>query len=219
MALRVRDIEFHPSGTGQTLIRRSKMDAEGQGEWPTYREFRETAESVAATLDYYGGDGISAPDWEGADWRTAERGEHGANFQASCTLDWMPEHMVQRVSGHSTRVGATQDLAALDIDLAATTQAGGWNSTRMPLHYAEKINAARSGMARAADSRARWLMSTALNPRLYAVGARGGCNLCGNAPRLQKRERALGRIGFKTNGDCAFVLLEKRGLFGRCSFF
>jgi hypothetical protein len=35
-------------------------------------------------------------------------------------------------SGHSTRVGATQDLAALDIDLAAITQAGGkhphWNS-------------------------------------------------------------------------------------------
>jgi integrase len=31
----------------------------------------------------------------------------------------MPERMVARVSGHSTRVGATQDLAALDIDLAA----------------------------------------------------------------------------------------------------
>jgi len=41
-------------------------------------------------------------------------------------------------------------LAALDIDLAAITQAGGWKSTRMPLQYAEKINAARSAMARAA---------------------------------------------------------------------
>jgi hypothetical protein len=29
--------------------------------------------------------------------------------------------------------------------LAAITQAGGWKSTRMPLQYAEKINAARSG--------------------------------------------------------------------------
>jgi hypothetical protein len=62
----------------------------------------------------------------------------------------MPERVVNRVSGHSTRVGATQDLAALDIDLAAITQAGGWKSTRMPLQYAEKINASRSGMARAA---------------------------------------------------------------------
>ncbi len=67
----------------------------------------------------------------------------------------MPERVVDRVSGHSTRVGATQDLAALDIDLAAITQAGGWKSTRMPLQYAEKINAARSGMARAAEKAGR----------------------------------------------------------------
>jgi hypothetical protein len=30
-------------------------------------------------------------------------------------------------------VGATQDLAALDIDLAAITQAGGWKSTQIGL--------------------------------------------------------------------------------------
>jgi len=67
----------------------------------------------------------------------------------------LPERFVDRVSGHSTRVGATQDLAALDIDLAAITQAGGWKSTRMPLQYAEKIDAARSGMARAAEKSGR----------------------------------------------------------------
>jgi hypothetical protein len=67
----------------------------------------------------------------------------------------MPERFVAEVSGHSTRVGAAQDLAALDIDLAAITQAGGWKSTRMPLQYAEKINAARSGMARAAAATGR----------------------------------------------------------------
>ena len=67
----------------------------------------------------------------------------------------MPARYVALVSGHSTRVGATQDLAALDIDLAAITQAGGWKSTRMPLQYAEKINVARSGMARAAERAGR----------------------------------------------------------------
>jgi hypothetical protein len=67
----------------------------------------------------------------------------------------MPLRFVKLVSGHSTRVGATQDLAALDIDLAAITQAGGWKSTRMPLQYAEKMNAARSGMARAAAATGR----------------------------------------------------------------
>jgi integrase/recombinase XerD len=66
----------------------------------------------------------------------------------------MPARFVAEVSGHSTRVGAAQDLAALDIDLAAITQAGGWKST-MPLQYAEKIHAARSGMTRAAAASGR----------------------------------------------------------------
>jgi hypothetical protein len=43
----------------------------------------------------------------------------------------------------------------MDIDLAAITQAGGWKSTRMPLQYAEKINVARSGMAKAAEKTGR----------------------------------------------------------------
>jgi integrase len=67
----------------------------------------------------------------------------------------MPARIVDKVSGHSTRVGAAQDLADLDIDLAAITQAGGWKSTRMPLQYAERINVARSGMARAAAASGR----------------------------------------------------------------
>jgi hypothetical protein len=67
----------------------------------------------------------------------------------------IPARYVAAVSGHSTRVGATQDLAALDIDLAAITQAGGWKSPRMPLQYAEKINVGRSGMARAAEKTGR----------------------------------------------------------------
>src|SRR5271169_5583543 len=61
----------------------------------------------------------------------------------------LPARFVAEVSGHSTRVGAAQEFAELDIDLAAITQAGGWKSPRMPLQYAEKINAARSAMAMA----------------------------------------------------------------------
>jgi hypothetical protein len=39
---------------------------------------------------------------------------------------------VAQVSGHSVRVGATQDLLALNIDLAPVMQAGRWKSNRMP---------------------------------------------------------------------------------------
>jgi hypothetical protein len=36
-----------------------------------------------------------------------------------------------------------------------TENSGDWKSTRMPLQYAEKINAAMSGMARAAEKTGR----------------------------------------------------------------
>ena len=59
------------------------------------------------------------------------------------------------VSGHSIRVGATQDLLALNIDLASVMQAGRWKTNRMPMRYGEHVLAARGGMARAAEAQGR----------------------------------------------------------------
>jgi integrase len=151
VALEVRDIDFHPDGTGQALIRRGKTDAEGQGRLAYLS--RETVRRVKIWLEQacidegavfrrlIGQDGVGG---------TLNPGSIAPIFKRVARWIGMPERFARQVSGHSTRIGATQDLAALDIDLAAITQAGGWKSTRMPLQYAEKINAARSGMARAA---------------------------------------------------------------------
>jgi integrase len=156
VALEVRDIDFHPDGTGQALIRRGKTDTEGQGR-VAYLS-RETVKWLKVWLER---SGIT----EGAVFRRLigkrqiggplNPGSIAPIFKRVAQWIGMPERMVHRVSGHSTRVGAAQDLAELDIDLAAITQAGGWKSTRMPLQYAEKINAARSGMARAAAATGR----------------------------------------------------------------
>src|SRR5271168_1795225 len=156
VALEVRDIDFHPNGTGQALIRRGKTDAEGQGR-VAYLS-RETVRWLKVWLEHsaitegpvfrrlIGQSQIGGP---------LNPGSIAPVFKRVAQWIGMPERFVDRVSGHSTRVGATQDLAALDIDLAAITQAGGWKSTRMPLQYAEKINTARSGMARAAAASGR----------------------------------------------------------------
>jgi integrase len=156
VALEVRDIDFHPDGTGQALIRRGKTDAEGQGR-VAYLS-RETVRWLKIWLEHAN---IS----EGAVFRRLigkaqiggplNPGSIAPIFKRVAQWIGMPMRIVDKVSGHSTRVGATQDLAALDIDLAAITQAGGWKSTRMPLQYAEKINAGRSGMARAAEQSGR----------------------------------------------------------------
>lgn len=156
VALEVRDIDFHPDGTGIALIRRGKTDAEGQGR-SAYLS-RETVRWLKIWLEHAGID-------EGALFRRLigqnqiggplNPGSIAPIFKRVAQWIGMPERFVDHVSGHSTRVGATQDLASLDIDLAAITQAGGWKSPRMPLQYAERINAARSGMARAAEKAGR----------------------------------------------------------------
>jgi integrase len=156
VALTVQDIEFWPNGTGQVLIRRGKTDAEGQGR-VAYLS-RETVKWLKIWLEH-------AEIAEGAIFRrligrdeigdALHPGSIAPIFKRVAQWIGMPARFVAEVSGHSTRVGAAQDLAELDIDLVAITQAGGWKSTRMPLQYAEKINAARSGMARAAAATGR----------------------------------------------------------------
>jgi hypothetical protein len=59
------------------------------------------------------------------------------------------------VSGHSCRVGATQDMVAAGIDLPAVMHAGSWKSPRMPARYAERLLANRSRMARLAKKQGR----------------------------------------------------------------
>jgi len=156
VALEVRDIDFHPDGTGQALIRRGKTDAAGEGR-VAYLS-RETVRWLKTWLEH-------AKISEGPIFRrligrdqigdVLHPGSIAPIFKRVAQWIGMPARFVAEVSGHSTRVGAAQDLAELDIDLAAITQAGGWKSTRMPLQYAEKINAARSGMSRAAAATGR----------------------------------------------------------------
>ena len=156
VALEVRDIDFHPNGTGQAIIRRGKTDAEGQGRIAYLS--RETVKWLEIWLDH-------ARISEGPIFRrligrdeigdALHPGSIAPIFKRVAQWVGMPARFVAGVSGHSTRVGAAQDLAELEIDLAAITQAGGWKSTRMPLQYAEKINAVRSGIARAAEKSGR----------------------------------------------------------------
>ena len=61
----------------------------------------------------------------------------------------------EKISGHSCRVGAAQDLLALNVDLPSVMQAGRWTDTRMPMRYGERVLAGRGAMARAAKAQGR----------------------------------------------------------------
>ena len=156
VALEVQDIEFWPDGTGQALIRRGKTDPTGEGR-VAYLS-RETVKWVRIWLE-------AAGITEGALFRrligttrVAEAlnpGSVAPLFKNIGRWIGLPAKAVAAVSGHSTRVGATQDLTSLNMDLGAIAQAGGWKSPRMPLKYAENVSAARSAMAKAAKETGR----------------------------------------------------------------
>ena len=62
----------------------------------------------------------------------------------------LPEEAVESISGHSTRVGAAQDMVAEGIGIAAIQHAGRWKTSAMVNRYGERLLARRSGAAQLA---------------------------------------------------------------------
>ncbi|CAO3425130.1 tyrosine-type recombinase/integrase [Azospirillum doebereinerae] len=58
-------------------------------------------------------------------------------------------------SGHSVRVGTTQDLLAAGYDALAVAQAGGWKDTKMVLRYGARLLTDRSAVAQHECDRGR----------------------------------------------------------------
>jgi len=154
--LRAEDVAKAADGSGSALIRRSKTDTAGEGtmaylspltmrlvqEWLVGS--RRTSETLFARV--FGKDKVGealTPQTVMAilrkvgQWIGLERQE------------W------EGISGHSCRVGAAQDLLALNMDLPSVMQAGRWTDTRMPMRYGERVLASRGAMARAAKSQGR----------------------------------------------------------------
>ena len=103
VALAVRDIDFHPNGTGQALIRRGKTDAEGQGR-VAYLS-RETVKWLKAWLER--SKIVEGPLFR----RLIGRAQIGGPLNPGSiapilkrVAQWigLPERSVDRVSGHST---------------------------------------------------------------------------------------------------------------------
>jgi site-specific recombinase XerD len=61
----------------------------------------------------------------------------------------------QELSGHSARVGSTQDLFAAGMELPAIMQQGRWKDARMPARYGERLLAQRGAMMKLAEKQGR----------------------------------------------------------------
>jgi site-specific recombinase XerD len=166
VAIAVEDLQFLNDGTGRLLIRRSKTDQAGEGHLAYLS--RQTVRYLRAWVQQAGikegavfrrivGRGTITYDRQG-------QGRIGGRlsaeavarvFKAVVKFLMMPAGDVEQISGHSVRVGAAQDLLALNVDLASVMREGRWTTVRMPMRYGEQVTAAQGGMARAAKKQGR----------------------------------------------------------------
>ena len=156
VALRVEDVLEEMDGSATVLLRAGKTDAEGRG--TSLFLARDAVQLVNA-------------------WRERGRVREGRLFRGIGrysrlheTLDasqvpriykqmarqaGLPDEIVESLGGHSTRVGAVQDMIACGIELPAILQSGRWKTTRMVQRYGERLLAKRSGTAQLAERQRR----------------------------------------------------------------
>jgi len=153
VALRRNDLQAGPHGDGTLLVRRGKTDQEGAG------MVRFLAPDTMKLLHgWIEAAGIS----EGPLFRSVRKGGRVGDaldpgdvarlFKAMVRTAGLTPEQVARISGHSSRVGAAQDMAASDrIEMPAIMQAGGWKSPQMVARYTQRQAARRSGAAKLAE--------------------------------------------------------------------
>jgi integrase len=154
--LRVEDIAEERDGSGSILIRRSKTDTTGEGATAYLSPL--TARLLSLWLKE---SGLKAgPVFVRVHGATSIGGSLTPQVVSTVFRkvgQWigLKKEEWEKISGHSARVGAAQDLLALNMDLPSVMQAGRWRDTRMPMRYGEKVLASRGAMARAAKSQGR----------------------------------------------------------------
>ncbi len=149
VSLRVENLEMGGQGRCSILLRKSKTDQVGTGQWIHLTQ--ETTKAITIWLQ-------AAEIKEGYLLRGIHLGdkicpELGASqvsriFKALAKKAKLDPMVVEGISGHSMRVGAAQDLLMKGASLPQIMVKGGWVKTDTVMRYIDKIrpSAAHSNM-------------------------------------------------------------------------
>jgi integrase len=147
VSLEIGDLERGADGSGTVLVRRSKADQEGEGAIKYLAP--DTMAHVEAWLTVAGLESgpLFRPLTKSGKVGASALGDRDVarvfgNLAAAAGLK-----LSRLPSGHSTRVGATQDMFAAGFELLEVMQAGSWKTPAMPARYGERLRAQR-GAAR-----------------------------------------------------------------------
>ncbi len=156
VALRVEDILEEMEGSATVLLRAGKTDAEGRG--AALFLARDTVELVNAWRERGRvGDGrlFRGIGRHGRLHDKLDASQVPRIYKQMARHAGLPDEIVEALGGHSTRVGAVQDMIACGIELPAILQSGRWKTTRMVQRYGERLLARRSGAAQLAERQRR----------------------------------------------------------------
>ena len=156
VALQVTDLQPEQDGAATLLVRRSKTDQEGHA--AALYLAPDTVGMICRWLERSGiRDGclFRAVGMNGQPGARLHPGQVSRIYKSMAKKAGLAEDLVAGLSGHSTRVGATQDMIASGIELPAILQAGRWKSTAMVNRYGECLMAQRGGSAQLAKLQQR----------------------------------------------------------------
>jgi integrase len=154
VALLREDLRVDSDGWGIVAVRRSKTDQTGVGAAVAI-----TADAVhhlqawltAAHIE--SGPLFRSVNRHGQVGEQLDAGAVSSIFKAMATRSRLSAAEVAQVSGHSTRVGACQDMVRYGADVAGAMQAGRWKTTTMVSRYCEGLDLKRGAVAQVAARR------------------------------------------------------------------
>ncbi|MCY3688070.1 MAG: tyrosine-type recombinase/integrase [Gammaproteobacteria bacterium] len=156
VALDTSDLSEAEDGGATLLVRRSKTDQAGEGAEAyltpfTLKLLREWLEQARIR----NGRIFRSFRPNGLLGRSLDASQVSRIFKEMARKAGFDEEVVAGLSSHSARIGATQDMIASDLGLAAVMQAGRWKTAAMALRYGEGLLARRGGVARFARLNAK----------------------------------------------------------------
>ena len=157
VTLRADDLQVEPDGFGTIVIRCGKTDQEGQGAIAPVTP--DAMRHLLAWIDAAGiqdGELFRAVLKGGRIGGALDAGEVGRVFKAMAREAGLSDADAPRISGHSTRVGAAQDMLRHGETLPAIMQAGRWKTAEMVGRYTAKQGARQSAAVRVADRRVKF---------------------------------------------------------------
>ena len=190
VSVRVPDLLEEIDGTATLLVRAGKTDTEGRG--ATLYLARDTVQLVKRWLARWAastGDAcFRSVRNDGTVGEKLDPSQVPRIYKRMARQAGMPADVVDTLAGHSTRVGAVQDMIACGIELPAILQSGRWKTTRMVHRYGEAV--ARASQRRRPAGRAAEPVRQAETPMTTARSRRrGGPQTSGFSPRRRRGSR------------------------------